>query len=250
MIKSRCLATTSSFVGRLRRRMTTKAQGPIKFGPYEVTSQVFLTTPHSFALVNIKPIVPGHVLVVPHRPHKRLTDLSAPELTDLFQSVQRVQRMLARHYFTPTDSSAGSSDHGGGLPEDGSFNIAVQDGVEAGQTVPHVHVHVLPRIRNVSGKDGDGIKDEIYDMMASEEGNVGGALFDEVAVQQRRRPCGQEGEEGEEGRQQQQQRPLPGGPFPRIEDAARTARSLTEMEAEAEVFRRELHELKAVEGGR
>ncbi|KAK4039053.1 histidine triad motif protein, partial [Parachaetomium inaequale] len=122
-------------------------QKPIYFGPFDVTNQVFLQTPHSFALVNLKPLLPGHVLVCPLRPHRRLTDLSPAELTDLFTAVQRVQRMLARHYFHPapgtstssTPTTTGSTPQGGsGTPEEGSFNIALQDGPEAGQTVPHV----------------------------------------------------------------------------------------------------------------
>ncbi|OTA93493.1 hypothetical protein M434DRAFT_395546, partial [Hypoxylon sp. CO27-5] len=179
--------------------MSTLPTGPLYFGPFEVTSQVFLTTTHSFALVNLKPLLPGHVLVCPRKPHKRLTELTAPELTDLFQAVQRVQRMLARHYFTSpspsssksaSSSSSSSSEQNGikrdkskddpadGSPEAGSFNIAIQDGAEAGQTVAHVHVHVIPRIRGATAKEGPGPGDQIYEAMAAEEGNVGGALWD------------------------------------------------------------------------
>lgn len=169
--------------------------------------QVFLTTPHSFALVNIKPLLPGHVLVCPLAPHKRLTDLSPGEVTDLFCTVQRVQTMLAKHYFSSSSSASSSSS------SCGSFNIAVQDGPEAGQTVPHVHVHIIPRVRGVSSKPDDGTDgDELYEKMAREEGNVGGALWD-------------------------RQRPTPGGRFDRIEDSARQARSMQDMEAEAALFR-------------
>ncbi|RYP05816.1 hypothetical protein DL765_009731 [Monosporascus sp. GIB2] len=223
-----------------RRKLNMKPSGPIYFGPFEVTSQVFLTTPHSFALVNLKPLLPGHVLICPHEPHRRLTDLSAPELTDLFQAVQRVQRMLARHYFAspssttnnantttnpllpPTAGISGSVDSATpaapapappGSPEAGSFNIAIQDGSGAGQTVPHVHVHVIPRIAGATDKDTGTVGDAVYERMASEDGNVGGALWD------------------------RDRRPVPGGAFARIEDASRRARTMEEMEAEAELFR-------------
>lgn len=39
------------------------------------------------------------MLVIPYRPVSRLTDLSAAEVSDLFTTVQKVQRMLARLYF-------------------------------------------------------------------------------------------------------------------------------------------------------
>lgn len=125
-------------------------------------------------------------------------------------TTQLVQRMLARHFF---ESSA---------PEAGSFNIALQDGPHAGQTVPHVHVHVLPRIPGATGKEEPGPTDEVYTRMAAEDGNVGGGLWD-----------AQRGE-----------RPVPGGAFPRIEDAERKARSMGEMVAEAEVFRGILREME------
>ncbi|KAK7956343.1 HIT domain-containing protein [Apiospora aurea] len=178
--------------------MTVNSEtSPLRFGPFEVTSQVFYTTPHSFALVNLKPLLPGHVLVCPQKPHKRLTDLSAPELTDLMQAVQR-------------------------------------DGAEAGQTVPHLHVHVIPRIRGATAKSGDGPGDKIYEMMADENGNVGGALWDREQRQQK-----QEQHEGGAS----SGRPQPGGGFPRIEDADRQARCMQEMEEEARLFREVLGRL-------
>lgn len=165
----------------------------------------------------------------PSRPHRRLTDLSLPEVTDLFATVQRVQRMLARHYF-PAPGLQDAHRQGPG----GSFNIAVQDGPEAGQTVPHVHVHVIPRVRGLSSKPEDTAGDELYEQMAREEGNVGGALWDRQ--QQERQPTGA--------------RPVAGGAFDRIEDSQRKARSMQEMVAEAEVFRRALREMEEGDGPR
>lgn len=181
-------------------------------------TQVFHTTPHSFAVVNIKPLLPGHVLVCPLQPHKRLTDLSPAELTDLMTTTQLVQRMLARHFF----ASQQQQQQEGAPPEAGSFNIALQDGKHAGQTVPHVHVHVLPRIPGETGKEDPGPTDEIYTRMACEDGNVGGALWDAA---------------------REMARPEAGGAFPRIEDAERKARSMEEMVAEADVFKGLLREM-------
>ncbi|KAI1465745.1 HIT-like protein [Daldinia caldariorum] len=236
---------------RIQRKMSSssrsKISGPIHFGPFEVTPQVFLTTPHSFALVNLKPLLPGHVLVCPRRPYKWLTELSAPEITDLFCAVQRVQRMLARHYFSSSPPSSSSSNHHSSsspssssrqqqqqqrhdVPEAaGSFNIAIQDGPEAGQTVPHVHVHVIPRIRGSTAKEQPGPGDQIYESMAAEEGNVGGALWDRELNNLLRQRLGS--------------RPEPGGSFPSIEDSERHPRTAEEMAAEADVFRKVLEEM-------
>ncbi|KAJ1331627.1 bis(5'-adenosyl)-triphosphatase [Microdochium nivale] len=257
-----------------RTMATAAASGPVRFGPYDVTTQVFLTTPHSFALVNLKPLLPGHVLVCPRAPHRRLTDMPVPEVTDLFATVQRVQHMLARHYFgtrwpgtqsespssLPSASSSSpqslSPDTGTGTspavgvagsavaasssakreeapasPNDGSFNIAIQDGADAGQTVPHVHVHVIPRIPGHTAKDGSTIGDAIYEDMAGEKGNVGGALWDRDRAGRGVDPIVAVGGGGGGSR------PKPGGAFDKIEDAERAARSMAVMEHEAGVFR-------------
>ncbi|KAI0193255.1 HIT-like domain-containing protein [Xylaria flabelliformis] len=209
-------------------RVSARPKGPFHFGPFEVTTQTFLTTPLSFALVNLKPLLPGHVLVCPRAPHKRLTDLSPTELTDLFAAVQRVQRMLARYYFssqgskeTDTEATKEISSSPAATPEAGSFNIAIQDGAEAGQTVSHVHVHVIPRIRGSTAKDSQTEGDAIYELMAAEAGNIGGALWDRVMSS----------------------RPQPGGAFPRVEDPDRMARSMSEMEAEADAYRSTLADM-------
>jgi bis(5'-adenosyl)-triphosphatase len=167
--------------------------------------QVFYATPLSFALVNLKPLLPGHVLISPHRVVPRFTDLTPAETSDLLLTVQRVQRMLALTYFPPPSTVL-----------EGSFNIAIQDGEEAGQSVPHVHCHIIPRMR------GDTKGDEVYDDLSGEKGNVGGKLWDRVMAE----------------------RPKPGGKFPKIEDEDRMARSKEEMREEAELFAVRMKELE------
>ncbi|KAM9364040.1 bis(5'-adenosyl)-triphosphatase [Pholidichthys leucotaenia] len=113
----------------------------LRFGQHLIkSSAVFLQTELSFALVNRKPVVPGHVLVCPRRPVERFRDLQPDELADLFITTQKVANLVEKH-FSAT-----------------SLTIAIQDGPEAGQTVKHVHIHVLPR------KPGDFERnDSIYD---------------------------------------------------------------------------------------
>lgn len=56
-----------------------------QFGPYNVdSSQSFAETKLSFAFVNIKPVVPGHVLVSPERIVKSFEDLTSEEVADLW----------------------------------------------------------------------------------------------------------------------------------------------------------------------
>ncbi|KAF2443090.1 HIT domain protein [Karstenula rhodostoma CBS 690.94] len=121
----------------------------IKFGAFVVTNQVFHLTPLSYALVNLKPLLPGHVLVSPRRPVPRIHDLSAAEVQDLFLTVQRVSRTIERVF----DASA--------------LNIAIQDGQDAGQSVPHVHAHIIPRKKQDLPRP-----DAVYEMMESEDGHL------------------------------------------------------------------------------
>ena len=69
-----------------------------------------------------------------------MSDLDPDEYIDLWRTVRSVQDALKRQYKCD------------------SFNVAVQDGSAAGQSVPHVHVHILPR------STGDFERnDDIYD---------------------------------------------------------------------------------------
>ncbi|KAF8079021.1 diadenosine tetraphosphate asymmetrical hydrolase [Lyophyllum atratum] len=119
------------------------------FSTIEVTRQAFYRSSLSYAIVNLKPIVPGHVLVIPTRPVPRLADLSASELSSLMLSVRRVGTAIERAYGA-----------------DG-LTIACQDGKAAGQSVPHVHFHLLPR--KLKGDRFQDKNDEIYPALERNE---------------------------------------------------------------------------------
>jgi bis(5'-adenosyl)-triphosphatase len=57
----------------------------MKFGPWTIdASEVFSKTSLSFAFVNLKPVVPGHVLVSPIRVVPRFADLTPEEVADMW----------------------------------------------------------------------------------------------------------------------------------------------------------------------
>jgi len=64
------------------------------------------------------------------------------------------------------------------------MNVAVQDGVDAGQSVPHVHVHIIPRKSEDLKDKGGG--DAIYGMMDGEPGNVGKAFMEMQQIRESR----------------------------------------------------------------
>jgi bis(5'-adenosyl)-triphosphatase len=179
------------------------------------------------------------VLVCPLAPRQRLLDLTPEETTDLFATVKRVQRMLARRYFValpeapaeaaPAAAAASEAAPAPAPPElrDGSFNVAIQDGPDAGQTVPHMHVHILPRPTGSTAGAPPGTQgNAVYEDMTVEAGNLGGALWD--------REVGK--------------RPVPGGAYPQLDELARRPRTMEEMEAEAAEYRRVLDEMAREEG--
>jgi histidine triad (HIT) family protein len=84
------------------------------------------------AFLDVRPLFPGHTLVVPRHHHETLADLPAGEVGPLFDRVRRL--------------AAAMED---GLGASGSF-VAVNNRVS--QSVPHVHVHVVPRTK------GDGLR--------------------------------------------------------------------------------------------
>ncbi|XP_065848150.1 bifunctional bis(5'-adenosyl)-triphosphatase/adenylylsulfatase FHIT-like [Euphorbia lathyris] len=132
---------------RFRLFATKMSTESYKFGPYGIDAkEVFYSTQLSFALVNLRPVVPGHVLVCPRRQVKRFVDLSADEVSDLWSVAQKIGgRLESYHQAT-------------------SLTFTMQDGPEAGQTVAHVHIHILPR------KGGDfQNNDEIYDAIDGKE---------------------------------------------------------------------------------
>ena len=92
---------------------------------------------HTVAFMDIRPVQPGHTLVIPRRHTPLLRDLDDALLQQLWRSAMRVYHALR------------SSD----LRMD-ALNVMVADGAAAGQEVAHAHVHLVPRTRG----DGFGFR--------------------------------------------------------------------------------------------
>ena len=104
------------------------AEASYRFGEHIIKSSVvFFRSKLSYGFVNRKPVVPGHVLVAPLRNVQRFRELTEDEVADLFLSTQKISGVVEQEF------------------KASSLTVAVQDGPDAGQTVPHVHVHILPR---------------------------------------------------------------------------------------------------------
>lgn len=89
--------------------------------------RVRLESEVGLALRDLFPATEGHTLVVPRRHVESIYDLDVEEEVALWQLIRRTRRMLAEEHHP-----------------DG-FTIGVNEGIAAGQSVPHAHVHVIPR---------------------------------------------------------------------------------------------------------
>jgi len=82
-----------------------------------------------FAIFDKYPVNPGHVLVIPYRHVADYFELTKEEKIAAVELIDEVKKFLDRE-FSP----------------DG-YNVGVNVGKWAGQTVMHVHIHVIPRYR-------------------------------------------------------------------------------------------------------
>ncbi|KAK3039863.1 hypothetical protein RJ639_028256 [Escallonia herrerae] len=106
---------------------------PIFRMPWSISALFFLVNYYVYALYVRREV-------------KRFVDLTTDETSDLWITAKKVGSRLEHHH------------------KASSLTFAIQDGPEAGQTVPHVHIHIIPR------KIGDFEKnDEIYDAIDLKE---------------------------------------------------------------------------------
>jgi histidine triad (HIT) family protein len=81
----------------------------------------------ALAFMDIQPVNPGHVLVVPKAHHETLHDVPHDVAMHIFDVAMRIAPVIRR--------IAGADD----------MNIVVNSGAEAGQNIFHYHVHLIPR---------------------------------------------------------------------------------------------------------
>jgi diadenosine tetraphosphate (Ap4A) HIT family hydrolase len=94
----------------------------------------------AFVALDAYPVSPGHSLVISRQHVADIFDLSAAEIADILELIQSTRRRIDRA-MQPT-----------------GYNIGVNVGKDAGQTVFHVHVHVIPRFPGDSHDPTGGVR--------------------------------------------------------------------------------------------
>lgn len=99
----------------------------------------------AFAMADAFPVSRGHILVIPKRHVASFFSLTGPELAEIGAIIQRQKERID------------SENHPDG------YNIGVNVGREAGQTIMHVHVHLIPRYKGDLPDPTGGVRGVIPD---------------------------------------------------------------------------------------
>ncbi len=98
----------------------------------DIPADIVYETDDVIAFLDANPLAPGHTLVVPKEPYARLRETPSELSAAVFEAVHALSG--------PIEDAVGAD----------ATTIGINDGPEAGQEVPHLHVHIVPRF------DGDG----------------------------------------------------------------------------------------------
>ncbi len=121
----------------------------------QIPTKMIKETMYSMAFLDAFPLAKGHTLVIPKNHHVKIQDMTDEENSDLFSLVHTI--------IPKVDKLTGAT------------LVAVHNGKEAGQEIPHVHVHLVPRAVGDSAgaihsmfnsvKFSDSEIEEVYDKL-------------------------------------------------------------------------------------
>ncbi|MBN1682054.1 HIT family protein [Candidatus Bathyarchaeota archaeon] len=98
-------------------------------------SNILYEDEKTLAFLDNNPSSPGHTLIIPKEHRIRLEELSKEEANSLFDTLHKLSKPIRE------------------AMEADALSIAINDGPESGQEIPHLHIHVIPRKKN----DGKGV---------------------------------------------------------------------------------------------
>ena len=101
--------------------------GDCPFCAPDIKDLSFFENENFAALYNIAPILPGHTLVIPKKHITGFFELSDQDLFEFVKFSRSVIRILSKAFGTE------------------SFNWTLQEKEDAGQTITHMHIHIIPR---------------------------------------------------------------------------------------------------------
>ncbi|MEK7553052.1 MAG: HIT family protein [Patescibacteria group bacterium] len=116
----------------------------------EIPAEIVYETEHWLAFLDIKPVNPGHTLLVPKTHFENLFDLPAERLAEFGGVAQKLARAVKM-----ATNAAG-------------LNLGMNNGRSAGQLIDHAHLHLIPRFENDGHRHWHGqttpTKNELMEM--------------------------------------------------------------------------------------
>lgn len=91
----------------------------------DIPAKIIAESEKTLAFMDAFPLTKGHSLVIPKTHYEKIQDISPVDNADLFETVRKV--------ISRVDSITNAT------------LLAVHNGKESGQEIPHVHVHLIPR---------------------------------------------------------------------------------------------------------
>lgn len=95
---------------------------------------------HALFILDGFPVSPGHSLIIPKRHIGSFFDATPPERAALLALLDKAKELVEETH-----------------KPDG-YNIGINDGAAAGQTVPHLHIHLIPRYRGDQDDPRGGVR--------------------------------------------------------------------------------------------
>jgi histidine triad (HIT) family protein len=96
-----------------------------KIATKEILAKILVETESCIGFLDAFPLAKGHALVIPKNHYEKLQDLPTSINTEIFSTVQSL--------ISKVDSLTGAT------------LVAIHNGKDSGQEIPHVHVHLIPR---------------------------------------------------------------------------------------------------------
>jgi len=102
--------------------------------------RVVLKNDGAVAILDGFPVSPGHMLIIPITHVPSLFHLTKFERNSVLSLLEEAHIYLVRRY------------------QPDGFNIGINDGESAGQTVPHLHIHIIPRYKGDQEDPRGGVR--------------------------------------------------------------------------------------------
>lgn len=102
--------------------------------------KIIVENNRAVAIFDIHPVNQGHMLIIPKRHIKTYFDASEEDKRYLWELVEECKKLLDREY-----------------SPDG-YNIGINCGESAGQTVMHLHIHLIPRYKGDMKRPRGGVR--------------------------------------------------------------------------------------------